>query len=59
MSLLGKKILVVGGNGFVGNYFASRLVQQAANVLSMSRYPLLYLEKELNMIIQKISKSTG
>jgi nucleoside-diphosphate-sugar epimerase len=38
MSLVGKKILVLGGNGYVGNYFAARLVQQAAAVQAMSRY---------------------
>ena len=37
MSLVGKKILVLGGNGYVGNYFASRLVQQKATVMAMSR----------------------
>jgi nucleoside-diphosphate-sugar epimerase len=59
MSLLGKKILIVGGNGFVGNYFASRLVKQAAQVSAMSRYSLFYSERELNMITHRIRKSTG
>lgn len=45
MSLLGKKILVVGGNGFVGNYFASRLVKQSAVVYAMSRYKADDLER--------------
>ena len=38
MNLVGKKILVVGGNGYVGNYFASRLIKEGAAVSAMSRY---------------------
>jgi nucleoside-diphosphate-sugar epimerase len=37
MSLIGKNIICVGGNGFIGNYFASRLVQNKANVSILSR----------------------
>ena len=37
MSLFGKKALVVGGNGFVGNYIAARMVQSGASVASLSR----------------------
>ncbi len=37
MSLSGKKILCVGGNGYVGNYFASRLIQAGATVQILSR----------------------
>ena len=37
MSLAGKKILCVGGNGYVGNYLASRLVQSKATVQILSR----------------------
>jgi nucleoside-diphosphate-sugar epimerase len=40
MSLIGKKILVVGGNGYTGNYFAARLAQQLAAVSSLSRYQI-------------------
>ena len=46
MSLIGKKILVVGGNGYVGNYFVSRLVKQAATVFAMSRYEVDYLGRD-------------
>lgn len=46
MSLVGKKILVVGGNGFVGNYFASRLVKQSAMVYAMSRYAVINRERD-------------
>jgi nucleoside-diphosphate-sugar epimerase len=42
MSLVGKKILVLGGNGFVGNYFAARLVREKASVMAMSRKGLKY-----------------
>lgn len=37
MSLLSKKVLIIGGNGYVGSYIASRLVQQKAAVSSLSR----------------------
>jgi UDP-glucose 4-epimerase len=37
MSLAGKKILCVGGNGYIGNYFVSRLVQSKANVQILCR----------------------
>jgi nucleoside-diphosphate-sugar epimerase len=46
MSLIGKKILVIGGNGFAGNYFASRLVKESAVVYAMSRYEVDNLEKD-------------
>lgn len=46
MSLIGKKILVVGGNGYVGNYFVSRLVKQAATVFAMSRYQVAYIGRD-------------
>ncbi len=38
MALIGKTALFVGGNGFVGNYIAAKLVQQKANVYVLSRY---------------------
>ncbi len=37
MSLAGKKIILIGGNGFVGNYFASRLVNKNAEVSVLCR----------------------
>jgi nucleoside-diphosphate-sugar epimerase len=37
MSLLGRKILIVGGNGFVGNYVAAKLIDRKANVSILSR----------------------
>lgn len=46
MSLIGKKILVVGGNGYTGNYFAARLAQQLAAVSSLSRYLIRNKEKD-------------
>lgn len=46
MSLIGKKILVIGGNGYVGNYFAARLLQQSAIVSAMSRYKVDNIVKE-------------
>ena len=38
MSFAGRKVLVTGGNGFIGNYFAARFVQQKATVMALSRY---------------------
>ena len=37
MSLVRKKVLCVGGNGYVGNYLASRLIQANASVKILSR----------------------
>jgi nucleoside-diphosphate-sugar epimerase len=37
MSLVGKKVLCVGGNGYVGNYLAARLIQANASVQILSR----------------------
>jgi len=59
MSLIGKKILVIGGNGYVGNYFASRLVKQSATVFAMSRYISHEIGRGSNMISPKIRKSNG
>lgn len=59
MSLVGRKILVVGGNGYVGNYFAARLVRQGAHVMAMSRYPQLYPGRASSTTIPKINRSTG
>ena len=38
MSFIGKKILIIGGNGYLGNYFAARFVQGGAKVMALSRY---------------------
>ena len=38
MSLVGKNILVTGGNGYLGNYFAVRCFQKGAKVMALSRY---------------------
>lgn len=38
--LQGRKILIVGGNGFVGNRVAARLVQHSADVSVISRYAI-------------------
>lgn len=59
MSLIGKKILVIGGNGFVGNYFASRLVKESATVYAMSRYQVDNLERDWNIISHRIYKYNG
>lgn len=45
MSLLGKKIVCVGGNGFIGNYFAARLIQSNAAVSILSRYFAHYFRR--------------
>lgn len=37
MSLIGKRVLVVGGNGYLGNYLASRFVKEQATVIALSR----------------------
>ena len=35
--LQGKKIVIAGGNGFVGSYVASKFIQHKAIVSSLSR----------------------
>jgi len=37
MSLIGKRVLIVGGNGYLGNYFASRFILEKASVMCLSR----------------------
>lgn len=59
MSLIGKKILVIGGNGYVGNYFAAKLLQQSAIVSAMSRYKVDNIVKESNTISQRIEGLIG
>ena len=51
MSLTGKKILCVGGNGFIGNYFASRLIKSnPASVSILSRYIIIYPSNQLDLV---------
>ena len=59
MALVGRKVLIVGGNGFVGNFIASTLVKNQADVYVLSRYLGCYLEQEKNIIIQKIVLLSG
>jgi hypothetical protein len=59
MSLVGRKILVVGGNGYVGSYFAARLVRQGAHVMAMSRYPLIHAGRASSTATPKTQRSTG
>lgn len=40
--LSGRKFLIIGGNGFVGNRIASKLIQNDANVSVLSRYTYLH-----------------
>ena len=50
MSLLGRRVLVVGGNGYVGNYMAARMVQSGATVASLSRTGIRHQFKENSQI---------
>lgn len=59
MSLVGRKILVVGGNGYVGNYFAARLVRQGAQVMAMGRYPLRHAGRASSTTTPRMRRSTG
>ena len=45
MSLAGKKVLCVGGNGYVGNYFVARLIQAQAQVQILCRLFLLLFQE--------------
>lgn len=46
MSLAGKKVVCVGGNGYIGNYFVSRLIQAQAQVQILCRYhPFIIIQE--------------
>jgi hypothetical protein len=59
MSLLGKRILVIGGNGFAGNHIAAQLVSQQASVAVLSRYGTSDSEKDPNTTTPRTKKSIG
>jgi hypothetical protein len=50
---------VVGGNGYVGNYFAARLVRQGASVMAMSRYCWLHAGRASSTATPRTRTSTG
>jgi nucleoside-diphosphate-sugar epimerase len=57
--LSGRKFLIVGGNGYVGNRVAAKLIQHSAQVSVLSRYLKIKLEKDQDLNILKIKKLTG
>ena len=59
MSFIGKRILVLGGNGYLGNYLASRFVQQKGTVMALSRYEGSYLGQDPGMNTLRTDKSLG
>lgn len=60
MSLLaGRKILIVGGNGFVGNRVAARLVNNHAHVSVLSRYLRPYPGMAPGLSTPRTKKLTG
>jgi NAD(P)-dependent dehydrogenase (short-subunit alcohol dehydrogenase family) len=60
VSLAGKKVLVVGGSGYLGGYIARTLVARKAQVTSLSRYACKkYSDKVRVMNIPKMMTSTG
>lgn len=59
MNLIGKRILILGGNGYLGNYLAARLVQQQATVLALSRLANHNAGQDQNMNTQKIRPYNG
>ena len=59
MNLVGKKILVTGGNGYLGNYFAVRCFQKGAKVMALSRYTKINTDQDLNTNILRTIASNG
>ena len=57
--LKGKRFAIVGGNGFVGNRIAAKLIQHSAEVSAISRLLLPYLEAALDSIIRKTKRLNG
>lgn len=59
MSLAGKSVLVLGGNGYLGNHFAARLVQQQAKVYALSRQLFCNVDQASNINTQKTHPLIG
>ena len=59
MSLIGKRILVTGGNGYLGNYFAVRCFKKGASVMALSRYSLAYWDQDRSISTLKTIESNG
>lgn len=60
MSLAGKKVVCVGGNGYIGNYFVARLIQAQAQVQILCRFlSLLIPGVDPNINTLKMIKLTG
>lgn len=60
MSLAGKKVICVGGNGYIGNYFVARLIQAQAQVQILCRLLSLIISGvDLNISTLKMNKLTG
>lgn len=57
--LVGRKFLIIGGNGFVGNRVAARLINNQAQVSVLSRYLHLYAGMAPDLTILKTKKLTG
>lgn len=59
MNLIGKKVLILGGNGYLGNHFASQFVQQQASVIALSRYLKYQTDPDQGTNILKMMLSNG
>lgn len=59
MTLAGKTILILGGNGYLGNHFAARLVQEQARVVAVSRYEEVKTGRASSTSTQKTKTSSG
>ena len=57
--LAGRKFLIVGGNGFVGNRIAATLVSQGAQVTALTRYFIPYSGLAPSFNILRTPESTG